>query len=118
MRKSMILAAMLPALATAALADPVTPDMQKIVIDHFRRFLVLPDFSIWHFDEAKPNTLGGTLVCGTVNYQNSNRRYQGFRPFYMVIRNGAFSEGGITGNFVEDGLGRFKAAYELLCKGR
>jgi hypothetical protein len=70
--------------------------LQEAVIDHFSPELVLPRTAIWHFSSATPYLLGGTLVCGNVNYQNSVKKYVGRLPFYLVVlKNGTTGDGGL-----------------------
>jgi len=99
-----------------ALAAPVTLADQQVVIEHFRSTFVLPQFTQWRFDKAGPYRLGGTLICGGVNFQNSVRRYVGEQPFYAVVRDGKFTEGGIVGNAVQDPAGTVQFAYNILCQ--
>jgi hypothetical protein len=94
-----ILALLLPMVVLAA-APPanasISPMLRDAVIDHFSPQLVLPRTAIWHFASASPYLLGGTLVCGDVNYQNSVKKYVGRLPFYLVVkRNGLTGDGGM-----------------------
>jgi hypothetical protein len=77
---------------------------------------VLPDFTKWRWDNAKPYPLGGRLICGHVNFQNSNRRYMGEEAFYAVVRDGKYREGGVVGNMIQDPAGTVRFAYKTLCE--
>lgn len=101
--------------AASGWAAPVPKALQQPVIDHFRGVFVLPDLVIWQFDQAKPYPLGGMTVCGHVNILNSTRRYMGLQPFYAVVRDGAWVEGDIVGNKVQDPTGAVAASYKTLC---
>jgi hypothetical protein len=111
----LILAAILtpPCLAHA---DAVAPADQDVIIEHFRTTFVYPQFTSWRFEDAKPYRLGGTLVCGHVNFENSNRVFVGEKPFYTVVKDGHFLEGGIVGNKVQDPAGTIAFAYKILCE--
>jgi hypothetical protein len=109
-----LLASML-ILPCPALADEPTLVEQQAVMEHFRNTFVLPQFTRWEFDVAKPYRLGGRLICGHVNFQNSNRVYQGEKAFYVVIKDGKYSEGGIVGNQIQDPSGATTFAYKILC---
>jgi hypothetical protein len=111
---SAILAALL-ILPGPACAAEATPEEQQVIIEHFRNTFVLPQFTRWRFDEAKPYQLGGRLICGHVNFQNSNRRYEGEKAFYIVVRDGKYREGGIVGNQIQDPAGAVRFAYRTLC---
>jgi hypothetical protein len=110
-----ILAAIL-SLPCAARCDEVSLADQQVILEHFRTTFVYPQFTHWQFDDAKPYELGGTLVCGQVNFQNSNRVFMGAKPFYSVVRDGRYMEGGIVGNKVQDPAGTVTFAYDVLCK--
>ncbi len=112
---SVVLAALL-ILPSVSPAAEVTQAEQQVVIDHFQTIFVLPAFNRWRFDDARPYQLGGRVVCGHVNYQNSNRRYVGNTPFYVVVKDGKYVEGGLVGNFIQDPAGTIGFAYKLLCK--
>jgi hypothetical protein len=109
-----LLAALLTLPCPAAAGEPTLADRQA-VIEHFRPIFVLPQFTRWQFDDAKPYRLGGTLVCGHVNFQNSNRVYLGNEAFYIVLKEGKYQEGGIVGNEIQDPSGATAFAYKILC---
>jgi hypothetical protein len=116
-RRTLIaIAATVLSLPCPASANTVSLADQQVVMEHFRPMFVYPQFSRWRFDSAAPYWLGGTLVCGHVNFENSNRTFEGERAFYMVIRDGSYLEGGIVGNMVEDPAGTIRFAYHLLCE--
>ena len=103
-------------LPCTAPGDEVALADQQVIIEHFRTTFVYPQFTQWRFESAAPYRLGGNLVCGHVNFQNSNRVFVGEKPFYTVVRNGQYLEGGIVGSKVEDPAGTIAFAYNLLCK--
>jgi hypothetical protein len=110
-----ILASIL-SLPCPAPGDEVALADQQVITEHFRPIFVYPQFTRWRFETAAPYRLGGMLICGHVNFQNSNRVFVGEKPFYTVVRNGRYLEGGIVGNKVEDPAGSVAFAYSLLCK--
>jgi hypothetical protein len=101
-----------------ASADPVALADQQVIIEHFRTTFVYPQFTQWRFEDAKPYRLGGMAICGHVNFQNSNRVYIGEKPFYTVVRDGRYLEGGILGSAYLDSTGATKFAYHILCETR
>jgi hypothetical protein len=109
-----LLAAMLSLPRPASAGEPTLADRQA-VMEYFRPMFVLPQFTRWRFEDAKPYRLGGTLVCGHVNFQNSNRVFQGDKEFYIVIKDGKYKEGGIIGNAIQDPSGATAFAYKILC---
>lgn len=105
-------------LAAAPSADAsVSATLQEAVIDHFSLQLVLPRTAIWHFVSASPYLLGGTLICGDVNYQNSVKRYVGRLPFYLVVKgNGVTGDGGLLPEDPHsDPTGTVRSTYVKLC---
>jgi hypothetical protein len=115
MRKLPGLLAFFLILSGAALADTVPPDLQRITMEHFLPSFVYPDLVQWEWDSAKPYPLGGTAVCGKVNFPNSNRRYLGYKEFYALVVDGKYQEGGIVGNNVQDPAGAIGFAYRTVC---
>jgi len=109
-----LIATMLIPPCPASAAETTLAD-QQAVMEHFRPIFVLPQFTRWRFDDSKPYQLGGTLICGQVNFQNSNRVFLGFKDFYIVIKDGKYQEGGIVGNEIQDPSGATAFAYKILC---
>lgn len=118
MRNLMILLAMLVVVPVTGRAGEVPLAHQTIAKGAFRDQFVLPDQVLWRFDKEVPYPAGGDVVCGAVNFQNSNRIYIGYKSFYAVIRHGEFSEGGIVGNQVQDPTGNIQFAFNTLCNGK
>jgi hypothetical protein len=82
---------------------------------YFRKLFVLPDTVLWDFDFIKPYPLGGTTVCGRVNFQNSNRVYGGKQLFYTVFQEGKAVDGGVVGNVVDDPTGTTRDSRHRFC---
>src|SRR5580692_11311334 len=89
----LFLAAAAPANSPADNNVPVA--LQQRVIDHYSHLFIMPQTAIWQFDFARPFLLGGTLVCGHVNYQNSERQYVGAQPFYLVLTEEGTGDGDV-----------------------
>jgi hypothetical protein len=110
------------ALLLMAAAEPasidVPPDIRQAVIARLSPQFAVKETAIWEFDSLTPYILGGTLVCGKVNFQNSLRRYMGMLPFYIVVkRGGATGDSGIMPlNLEDDPTGTQYATYRKICK--
>jgi hypothetical protein len=87
------------------------------VIDHFSPMFVVPQTAIWEFDSISHYLLGGTLICGKVNYQDSLHRYVGLQPFYLVVRsNHSIGDGDLLPLYViRDPTGTKRSTYTKVC---
>jgi hypothetical protein len=117
MRFTLSILALLVLAAAPSANATISPMLREAVINHFSPQLVLPRTAIWHFMSASPYLLGGTLVCGDVNYQNSVKKYVGRLPFYLVVKaNGETGDGGmLPENRRSDPTGTARSTYIKLC---
>lgn len=116
MRLALSAVALLLVAAAPPPSDPVPPALQDVIIAKISTTLVLPASAIWQFDRSQPYALGGTLVCGRVNYQISTRRYVGMSPFYAVVNDGKVSEWALVSTeYKLDPTGATTLAYKQHC---
>jgi hypothetical protein len=102
--------------AAAPAANRVPPATQQVIMAYLEPTLVLPATALWTFDSATPFALGGTLVCGHVNYQVSTRRYVGPAPFYAILVDNKVREWGlVTHGASTDPTGSIKLNYQEHC---
>jgi hypothetical protein len=116
-KRSVFLIAALASIGAAMPHNPqdVSKEERDLVTGFFRKFLVLPDNAVWRFESVRP-FLNGDVVCGHVNYQNSDRRYLGFVGFYAEIRHGEVRESGMEPQLkAEDPAGAIEFAYQIHC---
>jgi len=95
----------------------VPADLKRVVIDHFSPMFVVPQTAIWEFDSISHYLLGGTLICGKVNYQDSLRHYLGMQPFYLVIKSDhSTGDGDLLPLFASrDPTGTKRSTYVKVC---
>jgi hypothetical protein len=96
--------------------NPVPDSLKQPTMLYFRKLFVLPDTVLWHFDFSKPYPLGGTTLCGRVNFQNSMRVYGGDKLFYTIFQDGKLVDGGVVGNVVDDPVGTTAASRRRFCE--
>ncbi len=102
--------------AAAPAANSVSPAIQQVIMAYLEPTLVLPATALWTFESATPFALGGTLVCGHVNYQVSTRRYLGPAPFYAILIDNKVREWGlVTPGYSSDPTGAIKLTYQEHC---
>jgi len=102
--------------AAAQAANRVPAAVQQVVMAYLEPSLVLPATALWTFDSAAPFPLGGTLVCGHVNYQISTRRYVGPSPFYAIVSDDHVREWGlVTPSTSSDPTGAIRLNYQEHC---
>jgi hypothetical protein len=105
-------------LSAAAPAENNVPlALQQRVIAHYSHLFIMPQTAIWEFESARPYLLGGTIVCGHVNYQNSERRYVGASAFYLVLTDTGTGDGDVLpAKAVQDPTGTIRSTYLQVCK--
>jgi len=103
--------------ALAAQQANVPQDLKQVVIDHFSPMFVVPQTAIWEFDTMSHYLLGGTLICGKVNYQDSLHHYVGPQPFYLVIKSDhSTGDGDLLPLYVvRDPTGTKRSTYTKVC---
>jgi hypothetical protein len=91
--------------------------LQRRVIAHYSHLFLRPQTALWQFDVARPYLLGGTLVCGHVNYEDSEHRYVGASPFYLVLTDSGTGDGDVLpADPTQDPTGTITSTYRAVCK--
>jgi len=103
--------------AGAPVEGNVPVALQRRVIAYYSHLFMVPQTAIWQFDSARPYLLGGTVVCGRVNYQNSEHRYVGASAFYLVLTETGTGDGNVLpADPKQDPTGTITSTYRQVCK--
>ena len=87
---------------------------RDLIEESLAHYLVLPGTALWRFSGKKPYLGSTQLVCGSVNYQSSVRKYVGYHRFYALLDDGRVTLSQIEDRF-EDPSGRLGDKLDFLC---
>ena len=106
-----------PALAgtlRAAAADEVSVAVRDRIEENLSGAFILPQTTVWRFDEEKAYVSGERVVCGWVNFQSAQQRYVGYHQFYAIMNDGQVDLAQID-DPVSDTSGKLAGKLKLLC---
>ena len=103
-----------PAAATDQPPNEITLHERDLIEASLDPYLILPETALWRFTAKKPYLGSTKVVCGSVNYQSSVRKYVGYHRFYALL-----DDGHVTLSQIEDQRqdtsGRLREKLDLLC---
>ena len=102
------------AATTDSPANEVSLHERDLIEESLAHYLVLPGTALWRFAGKKPYLGSTQLVCGSVNYQSSVRKYVGYHRFYALLDGGHVTLSQIEDRF-EDPSGRLGDKLDYLC---
>jgi len=68
--------------------EPVSDELQLKAEASLNLLLIKPESALWTFDWVRPYPGGGSIVCGSVNYQDSAKKYLGPHRFFATLSSG------------------------------
>jgi hypothetical protein len=108
-----------PAIASAQALPPGTSavpmETQDLIEASMAKYLVLPETADWHFEFMAPYPGGGSVICGSVNYQSLQRKYMGAHRFYALLKRDRITLAQLQDPPDVDVSGQEAVKFKLLC---